>query len=76
MMAAPKYELGRAVRAVGDLLNDGSHPDAPEESVLVGADTLGEIIKIGMHVETSSTVYLVEFGERVVGCLEGEIAPA
>jgi nitrogen fixation protein NifZ len=76
MTTTPRYEIGRAVRAVGDLLNDGSHPGAAEQAVLVDAGALGEIIKIGAHVETNATVYLVEFGERVVGCLESELAPA
>jgi nitrogen fixation protein NifZ len=75
-MSTPKFELGRKVRATEDLLNDGSYPDTPEQAVLVGVDSLGEIIKIGTHLETESTVYLVEFGERVIGCLEGELAPA
>jgi nitrogen fixation protein NifZ len=75
-MTTPKYEIGRWVRATGDLLNDGSYPDTPEQAVLVGADSVGEIVKIGTHLETESTVYLVEFGERVIGCLEGELAPA
>jgi hypothetical protein len=32
---------------------------------------------VGAHVESNTTVYLVEFSEnRIVGCLEDEIAAA
>ena len=74
--SAPKYEYGQRVRAMADLLNDGSFPDAPDEALLVAAGAEGEIVKIGTHVELEALVYLVEFGERVIGCFEAEIAPA
>ena len=45
------------------------------ELVQVGG-ALGEIIKIGHQEETSAIVYLVEFGERAIGCFENELAPA
>ena len=74
--STPKYEYGQRVRATADLLNDGSFPDAPEDSLLVAAGSEGEILKIGTHVELEQLVYLVEFGDRVIGCFEAEIAPA
>jgi len=73
--SAPKYEYGQRVRATADLLNDGSFPEASEEALLVAAGAEGEVIKIGTHVELETLVYLVEFGERVIGCFEAEIAP-
>ena len=75
-MTMPKFEPGQVVRAVGDLHHDGSFPDAPEDALLVEAGALGEIVKIGAHVELEALVYLVEFGERVVGCFEAEITAA
>lgn len=72
----PKYQWGQPVRALADLANDGSFPDAAPESVLVRAGDVGEIVRIGTHTEANLPVYLVEFGERlVVGCLEEEIVP-
>ena len=74
--AMPKYDWGLRVRAVQDLLNDGSYPDRAEGEVLAAAGTVGEIVQIGMHMEASVPVYLVEFSETcVVGCLEAEISP-
>ncbi|UEM01673.1 nitrogen fixation protein NifZ [Skermanella rosea] len=73
----PKYEWGIAVKALSDLLNDGSHPDSPAGSLLVVKDTVGEIIRVGYAPEANNLpVYLVEFpGGKLVGCLEEEIAP-
>ncbi|WP_158046217.1 nitrogen fixation protein NifZ [Skermanella pratensis] len=73
----PKYEWGIAVKALADLLNDGSHPDSPAGSLLVVKDTVGEIIRVGYAPEANNLpVYLVEFpGGKLVGCLEEEIAP-
>jgi nitrogen fixation protein NifZ len=72
----PKYQWGQRVRAAIDLVNDGSFPDQPEDAVLAKTGDGGEIVQVGTHVETGRPVYLVEFGpQRVVGCLEDEIAP-
>lgn len=76
MQAQPKFDYGQRVRATMDLVNDGSFPDAPEDALLVAAGAEGEIIKIGQHVDLNALVYLVEFGERVIGCFEAEIAAA
>lgn len=72
----PKFQTGQQVRALADLLNDGSFPGAPPGALLAHAGADGEIVKIGAIVETDAPVYLVEFdGSRVVGCLEEEIGP-
>jgi nitrogen fixation protein NifZ len=74
--AAPKFQWGQPVQTVVDLFNDGSYPDWPEDALLVRGGDRGEIVQVGAHVESNTTVYLVEFSEnRVVGCLEDEIAP-
>jgi nitrogen fixation protein NifZ len=72
----PKYQWGQRVKALIDLHNDGSFPDAPANSLLVGIGATGEIVQVGAHVESNTPIYLVEFSERlVVGCLEEEIVP-
>lgn len=72
----PKFQWGQRVKALIDLRNDGSFPDAPAEGLLVGIGDTGEIVQVGTHTESNVPVYLVEFGARlVVGCLEEEIVP-
>ncbi len=72
----PKYQWGQRVKALIDLHNDGSFPDAPTEALLVNTGDAGEIVQVGTHTEANIPIYLVEFGERlVVGCLEEEIVP-
>ena len=72
----PKYQWGQRVKALIDLHNDGSFPNAPRNSLLVGIGAIGEIVQIGAHTESNTPVYMVEFGEHlVVGCLEEEIMP-
>lgn len=72
----PRYQWGQRVKALIDLRNDGSFPDAPAEGLLVGVGDTGEIVQVGTHTEANMPIYLVEFGERlVVGCLEEEIVP-
>jgi nitrogen fixation protein NifZ len=71
----PKYQWGQRVKALADLINDGTFPEAPASALLVPAGGAGEIVQIGRHTEANLPVYLVEFGERlVVGCFEDEIA--
>jgi nitrogen fixation protein NifZ len=71
-----KYQWGQRVRAFVDLVNDGSFPSQPVDAVLAHSGDVGEIVQIGTHVETNTPVYLVEFSpNRVIGCLEDEIAP-
>jgi nitrogen fixation protein NifZ len=70
----PKYAWGQSVIAAVDLYNDGSHPDAAEDELLVVAGGPGEIVQIGHHAEANLPVYMVDFGVAVIGCLEEEIA--
>jgi nitrogen fixation protein NifZ len=73
-LRVPKFHWGERVIADIDLVNDGSHPDAAAEELLVQRGTAGEIVNVGSHVDTDTPVYLVEFaGGRVVGCLEQEL---
>jgi nitrogen fixation protein NifZ len=72
----PRYQWGQRVKALVDLHNDGSFPDAALEALLVNTGDVGEIVQVGTHTEENIPVYLVEFGERlVVGCLEEETLP-
>ena len=71
----PKYQWGQRVRAGVDLYNDGSHPEHEPDALLVPAGASGEIVQTGMHMESNTPVYMVEFAgvRHVVGCLEEEI---
>ncbi|GAB4358767.1 MAG: hypothetical protein Kow0026_19900 [Oricola sp.] len=72
----PKYRSGQPVWAAADLYNDGSHPHAAGDALLVRSGEAGEIVQVGMHEESNTPVYMVEFASRhVVGCLEEEISP-
>jgi nitrogen fixation protein NifZ len=72
----PKFQWGQPVSAAADIWNDGTHPGAPADALLVEAGAKGEIIKIGKHVESDTPVYLVEFKESiVVGCFEDDLSP-
>lgn len=72
--AVPKFEWGQPVIAAIDLYNDGSHPEAGEDQLLVVAGGPGEIVQVGHHAEANIAVYMVDFGVAVIGCLEHEIA--
>lgn len=73
----PKFQWGQPVKTVVDLVNDGSHPGAEENALLVASGTLGEVAQTGMHEESNTPVYIVEFPDgKVVGCLEQELEPA
>jgi nitrogen fixation protein NifZ len=72
-----KHGWGQRVVACIDLFNDGSYPEYAMNALLVERGTSGEVVQAGMHVETDTPVYMVEFGGNcVVGCFEEEIAPA
>lgn len=72
--AGTKFEWGQRVRAVADLVDDGTHPAAPPGGRLVALGSVGEVVRIGRHEETAATVYLVEFpGPLIVGCCEEEL---
>lgn len=73
----PKYQWGQPVVAAIDLVNDGSYPEMASEALLVASGTRGEIVQTGMHQDSNTPVYMVEFPDgKVVGCLEEEIEPA
>ncbi|MDD2915359.1 MAG: nitrogen fixation protein NifZ [Gallionella sp.] len=73
----PKYQWGQSVVALIDLVNDGSYPEMDADALLAANGTHGEIVQTGMHQESGTPVYLVEFPDgKVVGCLEDEIAPS
>lgn len=77
----PKYAWGQRVKATVDLFNDGSHPEHPEEALLVQTGGMGEVVQVGHQVDENIPVYMVEFelaeGKYcVVGCFEEEIVPA
>lgn len=72
----PKYEWGQQVIAAVDLYNDGSFPDAEEDTLLIAAGGPGEIVQVGHHAESNVPVYMVDFGLAVLGCLEEELALA
>lgn len=70
----PKFQWGQAVATLADLLNDGSYPDMADEALLVASGSKGEVVQTGMHEESGTPVYIVEFANgKVVGCLEHEI---
>ena len=69
-----KFHHGQRVRSAVDLYNDGSFPESAQDALLVAAGSPGEIVEIGTHVETNTTIYLVMFAQdRVIGCLEDEL---
>lgn len=72
----PRYREGQEVLAATHLYNDGSVPGAEDDELLVAAGGPGEIVHVGHHVETGVPVYRVDFGVRVLGCLEEELRPA
>lgn len=75
----PRFQWGQPVCAAADLCNDGSHPDAAADALLVPQGARGEIVQVGHHIELNLPVYLVEFqctdGPCVVGCLEDDLQP-
>lgn len=76
MMIEPReaqYQWGQKVVALVDLLNDGTYPDRPEDTVLVEMGSEGEIVQVGHHEEANQPVYMVDFDGQVVGCIEEEI---
>jgi nitrogen fixation protein NifZ len=74
---AHRYDWGHRVIANVDLFNDGTFPGCEDGALLVAKGSPGEVVQVGMHVETNTPVYLVEFSERcVIGCAGDELAPA
>jgi nitrogen fixation protein NifZ len=69
----PRFQWGQQVLASVDLYNDGSHPDVPEDHLLIPIGGVGEVVQIGHHEEANVPVYMVDFGLAVIGCMEDEI---
>lgn len=79
MMTEPRqalYREGQEVLATVDLYNDGSHPDADADQLLVATGGPGEVVQVGHHAEANVPLYMVDFGLCVLGCLEEELVPA
>ncbi|MGE0071651.1 MAG: nitrogen fixation protein NifZ [Thiomonas sp.] len=74
--STPRYQWGQPVQALVDLCNDGSYPDVGQDALLAPCGAVGEVVRVGQHADSGQTVYLVDFGGRVLGCLESEIGPA
>lgn len=72
----PQYPWGLQVQALVDLRNDGSYPKADAGALLVATGAVGEIVRIGHHAEANMPIYVVDFGQHVLGCTEDELAPA
>lgn len=73
---APSYRWGQRVIALDDLVNDGSHPERPVDALLAARGSVGEIVNVGHAQALNEPVYLVQFEDCVVGCLEIELVPA
>lgn len=49
-----------------DLLNDGTFPGKSEIEFLVKKDTAGVIVQTGMHEESQTPIYMVDFANSIV----------
>jgi nitrogen fixation protein NifZ len=72
----PVFAWGQRVIALDDLVNDGSHPEREMDALLAARGSVGEVVKIGHATDLNEPVYLVQFADCVVGCLEIELVPA
>ena len=72
----PVFAWGQRVIALDDLVNDGSHPEREMDALLAARGSVGEVVKIGHATDLNEPVYLVQFANCVVGCLEIELVPA
>ncbi|PKO91528.1 MAG: nitrogen fixation protein NifZ [Betaproteobacteria bacterium HGW-Betaproteobacteria-1] len=72
----PRYQWGQPVKTAADILNDGSYPDVPVDTLLAAEGSDGEIVNVGVIEETGDPIYLVEFPDgKVIGVLEEELLP-
>jgi nitrogen fixation protein NifZ len=70
----PVYRRGQKVWTQTDLYNDGTFPEREPDDLLRSAGSVGEIVRIGVHEETNTPVYLVQFSDgSVLGCFEEEL---
>ena len=72
----PAYAWSQRVIALDDLVNDGSYPERALDALLVARGSVGEVVNIGHAPDLNEPVYLVQFADCVVGCLEIELVPA
>ena len=72
----PKFRIHQRVVALQDLVNDGSYPDAAADELLVASGSCGDVVRIGRHTETAAFIYVIDFGRRVLGCVEHELDAA
>jgi len=80
-MTEQTYQPGDIIYAVNDILNDGSIPELPEQSLIATAGTRGVVLNIG-HLEEfpDKSLYLARFesGEEktlgpAIGCWPEEL---
>ena len=72
-----KFEWGQRVMSAIEIFNDGTHPEAAKDSLLVPRGTSGEIVNVGAIESTGDPVYIIEFANRqLVGVFEDEIVRA
>lgn len=73
----PEYHVNQTVKCIIDLFNDGTFPEKSESELLVKKDTEGVIVQTGMHEESQTPIYMVDFANSIViGVFEEEITPA
>lgn len=74
--AISRFHVEQEVRAGRDLHNDGSHPGAAADALLVEAGAAGRVLRVGRHEASGLCVYLVDFDGCQLGCLDDDLAPA
>ena len=72
-MENAKYQWGNQVVAVSDIINDGSYPNKAEGELIVSKGEIGRVRQIGQDEEQTTYIYIVEFGDKLVGCFEDEL---
>lgn len=72
-MDGAKYRWGDKVKVMNDIWNDGSYPGVEENEVLVFQGQQGHVLQVGKD-EGGKFLYVVEFGDKLVGCFEEELS--
>ncbi len=72
-MEGSKYQWGDKVRVMNDIWNDGSYPEVDANEVLVLQGAQGYVLQVGKD-EGGKFLYVVEFGDKLVGCFEEELS--
>lgn len=68
-----KYQWGNKVAVMADIINDGSYPNKAEGETIVVKGEAGRVRQVGQDEEKTTYLYIVEFGDRLVGCFEDEL---